>query len=225
MKALHVVELKEAIGEVLGRFELAGLAADDIDEALELVEEVETEAAEEAFWRPYVDRILGAVEVYDDGRGPLRTGIAGLENLRLEPWELKAARRTVAARRRAADGAGPDPAPGRGAAAEGRGGDGDAARRRGAHALVRDPPVGAGDARPRADARRRAVGGDRRGRSRVVLRGDPLLDPDAFPAPAGHFGALADAGFAPEPTAAIRVRRAVVVRAVCRSGPCVYSRG
>lgn len=96
VRALQVVELKEAIGGVLGRFDLAGLAAEDIDEALGLVEEVESDASEETFWRPYLDRILGAVEVYDDGTGPLRTGIAGLENLRLEPWELKAARRTVA---------------------------------------------------------------------------------------------------------------------------------
>ena len=96
VKALQVVELKEAIGEVLGRFELSGLAAEDIDGALELVEEVESDATDDGFWRPYLDRVLGAVELYDDGTGPLRTGIAGLENLRLEPWELKAARRTVA---------------------------------------------------------------------------------------------------------------------------------
>ncbi len=97
VKALQVVELKEAIGQVLGRFELAGLAAEDIDGVLELVEEVESEGDEEAFWKPYLDRVLGAVELYDDGTGPLRTEIAGLANLRLEPWELKAARRTVAA--------------------------------------------------------------------------------------------------------------------------------
>jgi hypothetical protein len=97
VKALQVVELKEAIGEVLGRFELSGLAADDIDEVLGLVEEVESDAADDGFWRPYLDRVLGAVELYDDGTGPLRTGISGLENLRLEAWELKAARRTVAA--------------------------------------------------------------------------------------------------------------------------------
>ncbi|HKD19418.1 MAG TPA: hypothetical protein VKG23_16315 [Thermoanaerobaculia bacterium] len=96
VRVLNVVELKEAIGGVLGRFDLAGLEAEDIDEALGLVEEVESESEEE-FWKPYLDRILGAVEVYDDGTGPLRTGIAGLENLKLEPWELKAARRTVAA--------------------------------------------------------------------------------------------------------------------------------
>jgi len=97
LKALHVVELKEAIGEVLGRFELSGLAAEDIDEALELVEEVEVEGADDAFWKPHVDRILGPVEMYDDGSGALRTDLAGLDNLRLETWELKAARRTVAA--------------------------------------------------------------------------------------------------------------------------------
>jgi hypothetical protein len=82
---------------VLGRFELAGLAAEDIDEALELVEEVEADATDDGFWKPYLDRVLGAVELYDDGAGALRTDIAGLENLRLETWELKAARRTVAA--------------------------------------------------------------------------------------------------------------------------------
>jgi hypothetical protein len=97
LKALHVVELKEAIGEVLGRFELTGLEAEDIDEALELVEEVESDAADEAYWKPHLDRVLSPVEMYDDGSGALRTDIAGLDNLRLEPWELKAARRAVAA--------------------------------------------------------------------------------------------------------------------------------
>ncbi len=96
LKALQVVELKEAIGQVLGRFELSGLAAEDIDEALELVEEVESDAEDTEFWKPYLDRVLGAVELYDDGTGPLRTGLAGLENLRLETWELKSARRAVA---------------------------------------------------------------------------------------------------------------------------------
>ncbi len=97
LKALQVVELKEAIGNVLGRFELPGLAAEDIDEALNLVEEIESETDDGEFWKPYLDRVLGPVELYDDGAGPLRTDLSGLENLRLEPWELKAARRAVAA--------------------------------------------------------------------------------------------------------------------------------
>ncbi len=97
LKALQVVELKEAIGHVLGRFELSGLEAEDIDEALELVEEVESDGNDDEFWKPHVDRVLGPVELYDDGSGALRTDIAGLDNLRLEPWELKAARRSVAA--------------------------------------------------------------------------------------------------------------------------------
>ena len=95
LKALQVVELKEAIGQVLGRFELSGLAAEDIDEVLDLVEEVESDSEDADFWKPYLDRVLGAVELYDDGSGPLRTDLAGLENLRLETWELKAARRAV----------------------------------------------------------------------------------------------------------------------------------
>jgi hypothetical protein len=97
VKALHVVELKEAIGQVLGRFELAGLAAEDIDEVLELVEEVESEGNDESFWKPQLERVLAVVEMYDDGTGPLRTEISGLDTLRLEPWELKAARHAVAA--------------------------------------------------------------------------------------------------------------------------------
>jgi hypothetical protein len=102
VKALHVVELKEAIGHVLGRFELPGLAAEDIDEVLELVEEVESDATDDAFWKPHVDRVLANVELSDDGTGPLGANIAGLDNLRLEPWELKAARRVVAAGERPA---------------------------------------------------------------------------------------------------------------------------
>ena len=96
VKALQVVELKEAIGDVLGRFELTGLAAEDIDGALDLVEEVEADADDDAFWKAHLDGVLAAVELRDDGTGPLRTDLPGLENLRLEPWELKAARRAVA---------------------------------------------------------------------------------------------------------------------------------
>ncbi len=95
LRASHVVELKLAIGDVLTKFDISGLAAEDIDEALELVEEVEPEGSDENFWRPCLDRILAAVELYDDGVGPLRTNIAGLEHLKLEAWELGASRRAV----------------------------------------------------------------------------------------------------------------------------------
>jgi hypothetical protein len=95
LRAQHVVELKLAIGEVLTKFDISGLAAEDIDEALEFVEEVEPEGSDEKFWRPCLDRILAAVELYDDGIGPLRTNVAGLSHLKLESWELAAARRAV----------------------------------------------------------------------------------------------------------------------------------
>jgi hypothetical protein len=65
-----VVELKEAISEVLGRFELAGLAAEDIDGVLEMVEEVESDPDDDAFWKPHIDSVLAAVELRDDGTGP-----------------------------------------------------------------------------------------------------------------------------------------------------------
>ena len=95
LRAQHVVELKHAIGEVLTKFDISGLAAEDIDEALELVEEVEPEGSDETFWRPCLDRVLAAVELYDDGIGPLRTNVTGLSHLKLESWELAAARRAV----------------------------------------------------------------------------------------------------------------------------------
>ena len=97
LRAQHIHELKHAISEVLEKFDISGLEAEDIDEALELVEEVEGEEHEAAFWKPPMDRLLGAVELYDDGQGPVRTDISGLSHLKLETWELLAARKTVAA--------------------------------------------------------------------------------------------------------------------------------
>ncbi len=96
LRSEHVMELKHAIGDVLTKFDISGLAAEDIEEALELVEEVDPKNGDEAFWRPCLDRVLAAVELYDDGAGPLRTNIAGLSHLNLEAWELAAARRAVA---------------------------------------------------------------------------------------------------------------------------------
>ena len=97
LRAQHILDLKKAIGEVLQKFDISGLAAEDIDEALELVEEVDGEAQDAAFWKPHLDRILAAVELYDDGSGALRTDMMGLAHLNLESWELLAARKTVAA--------------------------------------------------------------------------------------------------------------------------------
>src|SRR5262249_47857430 len=96
-KAPQGGELQAGGGEGVGGVGLAGLGGRGMEEALELVEEVEADATDDGFWKPYLDRVLGAVELYDDGHGALRTDLAGLENLRLETWELKAARRTVAA--------------------------------------------------------------------------------------------------------------------------------
>lgn len=95
LRGRHVLELKRAIGEVLQKFDISGLEAEDIDEALELVEEVEPEGQDDAFWDPCMGRVLASVELYDDGAGPLRTEIAGLAHLKLETWELAAARRTA----------------------------------------------------------------------------------------------------------------------------------
>ncbi len=97
LRAQHVVDLKQAIGGVLEKFDISGLEAGDIEEALELVEETDEESGDAAFWKASMQRILAAVELYDDGVGPLRTNLAGLAHLRFEGWELSAARKTVAA--------------------------------------------------------------------------------------------------------------------------------
>ncbi len=96
LRAQHVVELKQAIGDVLQKFDISGLAAEDIDDALELVEETEADGKDDdSYWKPCLELISAAVELYDDGVGPLRTNITGLAHLKLEPWELAAARRAV----------------------------------------------------------------------------------------------------------------------------------
>ncbi len=95
VRAEHVLELKLAIGEVLDKFDISGLEAEDIDEALELVEEVDASSEDESFWLPCLDRILDPV-----GRALESPGAAWAEAigaLKLETWELEAARHTVEA--------------------------------------------------------------------------------------------------------------------------------
>jgi hypothetical protein len=97
LRAQQVMDLKLAIGGVLEKFDISGLEAGDIEEALELVEESDEESGDAAFWKASLQRILAAVELYDDGVGPLRPHLTGLAHLRFEGWELSAARKTVAA--------------------------------------------------------------------------------------------------------------------------------
>ncbi len=96
LRAQHIMELKLAIGDVLEKFDMSGLEAEDIDEALELVEEVDANAEDEGFWKPCLDRILAPV-----GRASRASGAAeggtGLAPLKLEDSELAAARRTLEA--------------------------------------------------------------------------------------------------------------------------------
>jgi hypothetical protein len=83
VRAQHIMELKLAIGEVLEKFDISGLEAEDIDEALELVEEVDASSEDEGFWGTCLDRILA----------PLERGVEA--PLDLEAWELSAGRRYV----------------------------------------------------------------------------------------------------------------------------------
>ena len=97
LRAQQVLDLKKAINQVLEKFDISGLEAADIEEALELVEETDEEGGDAAFWTDAHHRLLAAVELYDDGVGPLKPELAGLARLRLETWELSAQRKTVAA--------------------------------------------------------------------------------------------------------------------------------
>jgi hypothetical protein len=95
IRAQHILELKLAIGDVLDKFDISGLQAEDIDEALELVEDVDATSEDESFWIPCLDRILEPVGRALESPGAAWAG--ALSGLKLETWELEAARRTAEA--------------------------------------------------------------------------------------------------------------------------------
>ena len=78
---------------MLDKFDISGLEAEDIDEALELVEEVDASSEDESFWGPCLERILGPVQRAT--RRPARPGAALGAAAASETWELSAARATV----------------------------------------------------------------------------------------------------------------------------------
>jgi len=92
LRAQQIIELKLAIGDVLEKFDISGLEAEDIDEALELVEEVEASSEDETFWGPCLDRILAPASRSTGGAGGSNQALA---SLRLEARELAAARSAV----------------------------------------------------------------------------------------------------------------------------------
>jgi len=68
LKAQHVLELKRAIGEVLDKFDISGLEAEDIDEALELVDDIDSDSDDEAFWGPCLEALRESLEGGERGR-------------------------------------------------------------------------------------------------------------------------------------------------------------
>jgi hypothetical protein len=85
VRAQHILELKLAIGDVLDKFDISGLEAQDIDEALELVEEVDAGAEDESFWGPCIDDLL------ETARG----GAQEQDATAFDDWERAAARRAI----------------------------------------------------------------------------------------------------------------------------------
>jgi hypothetical protein len=95
LRAQHILELKLAIGDVLDKFDISGLEAEDIDEALELVEEVDASSEDEGFWKPCLERVLEPVARAAEAGGGAGSGGTGLAALKLETRELAAARRAL----------------------------------------------------------------------------------------------------------------------------------
>jgi hypothetical protein len=91
VRARDVLALKNSITELLGKFDLGQVQAEEIEDALEITEgpaEASESGRPEAIANA-VHRILSAVEMGDGTNPPLR-------HLGLEPAELRAARRVIA---------------------------------------------------------------------------------------------------------------------------------
>ena len=94
VRAQDIVQLKSAIGDVLQKFDRkpAETGTDSVPAA---AREELADPSEEAFWRPFVERLLAAVEIAESGRAPAASG-TGRGDLDLDPWELQAVRRAIA---------------------------------------------------------------------------------------------------------------------------------
>ena len=153
------MELKLAIGDVLDKFDISGLEAEDIDEALELVEEVDAHSEDEAFWEPCLERVLGPVRRASGGGGD---GGSGLAPLQLETRELAAARAMIESGDAPTEERPDVPAGGRLARA-GRRADGVAALGRRGAAICCAPPGRRSPDASRSKRRSSSCGSDSRG--------------------------------------------------------------
>jgi hypothetical protein len=92
VRARDLLALKSSIADVLGKFDLADVNAEEIEEALEIPEGAERAGSggPEDVLRGAVQKILAAVEMDD-------TGSQTVSHLGLEPWETRTARRAIVA--------------------------------------------------------------------------------------------------------------------------------
>jgi hypothetical protein len=96
VRARDVLAMKNLMSDVLTKFDLGAIEPDEVEEALEISEEALDLASEEnsAALENAIQKILAAVEMGEGG--PLAIGHLGLE-----AWELRTAKRAIAAGGRA----------------------------------------------------------------------------------------------------------------------------
>jgi hypothetical protein len=90
VRAQDVVQFKSAIGEVLQKFDRKPAEPAESEAFVGAGEEETTGPSDEAFWHPFVGRLLAAVEIADLGRPSAQSG-----DLDLESWEVQAVRRAI----------------------------------------------------------------------------------------------------------------------------------
>jgi hypothetical protein len=85
-----ILALKSSIADVLGKFDLGQMDVEEIDDALEIAEELPSEDATPSHISESLQMVLASVEM---GEGSHRQ----IAHLGLEPWEIRAAKRAIAA--------------------------------------------------------------------------------------------------------------------------------
>ena len=85
-----ILALKNSIADVLEKFDLGQMDIEEIDEALEIADDAPSEGASPQQISESLQMVLAAVEM---GEGSYRQ----IAHLGLEPWEIRAAKRAIAA--------------------------------------------------------------------------------------------------------------------------------
>jgi hypothetical protein len=94
VRAQDIIQLKSAIGDVLQKFDRKPADTAETDAVPTAGKAEIGDPSEDAFWRPFVGRLIAAVEIAESGHAPAPSG-TGQGDLDLDPWELQAVRRAI----------------------------------------------------------------------------------------------------------------------------------